>query len=1209
MSNGIITKQDLITEDALQFGEEYARNVQTAIDKNEELKKSALGLFEVYKQLKSVNNEKDFKASQEQQISLSQKGLKAYEDQTKALKATSTAWKEQDQLEKNLISTKKKNALATESTNRALQKERQSLNETNREIRASLSTMGKLVLARDKARKSVQEYQAKLAFGEKLSNKEQKELAESTIAFNKYDKAVRSIKESTNQFQENVGNYPKQFKAIGAGIKSLIPALGIIGVLKYSFDFLKESRDVAIQAKGVEFAFERLGDVGVDAFERVKKSTRGTLSDLDIKTALVDFDNFNISLEETDTLFEFLAVRAAQTGKSVEELQSSLVEGLSKESKLRIDNLGISTAVLNDELKKTPNFVKAVANIAKTEIARAGNILDEAGNSQSRWNADLKNFQLLIGNGLIAKASDSLYSFGSNILRAITPTKTLVTEIQNEQVELNILVGKITDVNISNEERTKLIESLKEKYPSFLKFLKDEKTDNESLGLALRQINDQYIKRIALQIQQERIEKVLTKAGEKAYDVALNQVKIEKELARINTEVLNSSLDLTNKSFEQRVEIVQKALDKEALFIESKSGFINASNKEARALESLWKLTGRRNGALKDQKELTEELTEEQEQMNALEIALGGTLEQINELFKENDAVKTKVINTTKTLTEEEEKALKAAQKMAEERRKLLKEDRNNLEKTILQQSIDAEKLKVDNTKSTTGQRLSANIDYYNKSVALLDFEKSHAISNAQGRKNELERIQLEYNDDIAKLEKQRSKTSEAILQEAFEKAKKRIDEKKKLEEAGLNQDISKLQSQLQEQLAVEGISTSERFRLIKKYEDDVLELKQESAKKQLQVKIDAIERELEINKALDPEQRIALEQILADAKIALNNEVTENDIANAQKIAEAELKNQELLKDTISTASQSIADSLSLDAQNIESLFDSFLTKAVETGNEIIDKYNKVSHTIAQIGSVTAVTGDIFQSIFDANIEKIDDAIDANDTYYDRLYERAEGDKEQQDLLREEQEQKRLELEEKKKKEQIKAAKFAKAQAIFEIAVNTAIAVSKSLAQGGFVLGIPMSIVVAALGALQIGAVLAKPIPKYELGTDYHPGGLAEVAEKRPEVIHEPNKRPYIQHDRAVLKLAKGTKVYSSVEEFESMKRAAILTGFQSQKQQLNSYETEMAFNYNNDDVVKKLEELKKTIRDNKTSVRVQQSKQIDLNYEIFKFKNTNFS
>ena len=63
------------------------------------------------------------------------------------------------------------------------------------------------------------------------------------------------------------------------------------------------------------------------------------------------------------------------------------------------------------------------------------------------------------------------------------------------------------------------------------------------------------------------------------------------------------------------------------------------------------------------------------------------------------------------------------------------------------------------------------------------------------------------------------------------------------------------------------------------------------------------------------------------------------------------------------------------------------------------------------------------------------------------------------------------------------------KADAIFNIAINTPVAVSKVLAQLG-IAGIPANVVIGAIMALQLGTVLAQPIPKFAKGTENVSGG-----------------------------------------------------------------------------------------------------------------------
>lgn len=67
-------------------------------------------------------------------------------------------------------------------------------------------------------------------------------------------------------------------------------------------------------------------------------------------------------------------------------------------------------------------------------------------------------------------------------------------------------------------------------------------------------------------------------------------------------------------------------------------------------------------------------------------------------------------------------------------------------------------------------------------------------------------------------------------------------------------------------------------------------------------------------------------------------------------------------------------------------------------------------------------------------------------------------------------------------RKEKIKQAKQAKAEAIFNIGINIAQAVVKALAQGG-IAGAVMGAIVSALGFAQLAIVASKPIPQFRKG------------------------------------------------------------------------------------------------------------------------------
>lgn len=480
----IIGDNDIISQKALEapgkLGAELDR-VYDSLVKILNAAKQSEGIIVAAKSVNKVSNET-------QKLSLAQVELNKIQKQLATAHARTNS--EYEIQQKKLIAIK--------------EAQRQKNKETKNEILLSGAVGNeyrKLTIQLERARDKYRNLAASGVASNKILKSQEKVVQDLSSKVNAIDKTV-------GVFNRNVGNYSS---AIVGSLKNIFAAFGLIGGVRLAVDFLRDARQLADEAKGVEFAFKRLGDAGEDAFERVKKSTRGLLSDLDIKKSLVNFDNFNISLEESATLFEFLSVRAAQTGNSIEYLRDSLVEGLSKESKLRIDNLGISAAKLNSELEKTPNFVQAVANIAREEIKEAGNILDDAASSQLKFNAAMENFKLAVGSGFISTITNAFYDMGAAVLSLIAPIKTLSQQLKTEQTRLNVLVGAITEVNISEEARLALIRKLQTEYPEFLKNIDAEKVSNKELLTQLELVNSEYEKKIVLAVAEKRLNDIREK--------------------------------------------------------------------------------------------------------------------------------------------------------------------------------------------------------------------------------------------------------------------------------------------------------------------------------------------------------------------------------------------------------------------------------------------------------------------------------------------------------------------------------------------------------------------------------------------------------------------------------------------------------------------------------------------------------------------------
>ena len=372
--NGQITGPDLIADDVLARIREL----------NEELKTVITTLGQVEAAGRSAFNIEQ----------LAQRVTQLEEATRKSNKTLS----ERERLEKALVRQQERVKQGLTQTNRELIRQRVITQEQNRTIKRQETANNSLVGAyrRLSAQLNIaKELYKDLAVEQGVNSTAARRQAQEV---ERLQGKVRQADQAVGDFQRNVGNYPTALRPAVTVIKQLVGAFGAFEVFRLGRRFVRDAIEIAREARGVEFAFERLGEEGEEAFQKTTRAVRGLISELDIKRSLVEFDNFNISLEQSAVLFEFLSIRAAQTGRSIEKLRDSLVEGLSKESRLRIDNLGISVLQLNEELEKTPNFVQAVANIAQTEIAEAGDILDEAANGAQRFDASFQNLELALGN-------------------------------------------------------------------------------------------------------------------------------------------------------------------------------------------------------------------------------------------------------------------------------------------------------------------------------------------------------------------------------------------------------------------------------------------------------------------------------------------------------------------------------------------------------------------------------------------------------------------------------------------------------------------------------------------------------------------------------------------------------------------------------------------------------------------------------------------
>lgn len=260
-SKGIITRKDVIEDEAINWGPEYAKQTQIAIDKNKEFVKGVLEIAAIQKLIKDASNNSSYIKAKEREIEIG--------------KATTAVWKEQIAAENMLISLKRKNELATESTNKAVIKERVALAETTKELKYQARERLGMVSAYEKLNRARLEAQKRLA---ELLSAEKKNIAEIILAqreFDKLDVRVKAVDAAIKNYSKNIGNYQDAFKDLNATFRDLMSTFGLVTglalfgqIVKDIFSVVKDfDRQLIAVGKTTNISGEDLKQFGREVVE------------------------------------------------------------------------------------------------------------------------------------------------------------------------------------------------------------------------------------------------------------------------------------------------------------------------------------------------------------------------------------------------------------------------------------------------------------------------------------------------------------------------------------------------------------------------------------------------------------------------------------------------------------------------------------------------------------------------------------------------------------------------------------------------------------------------------------------------------------------------------------------------------------------------------------------------------------------------------
>jgi TP901 family phage tail tape measure protein len=1081
MAQGTITRKDIITDEALTWGKDYVANLEGAINKNKEFVQAILALNDANNGLKLAQTQKELEAATK----------KANIEGERAL----TVWKEQNQLELALISTKKKNILATESTNQALIKERVELQATNKVMKqAALEQLG-MVSAYTKLNNARTEAKNKLRDLLVAEDKNTKAIKAAQKEYEVLDAKVRKADMAVGDFSKNVGNYP--FQNATAGLKNLIGAFGVTtgialfaGIMKGAYDTIKKfeqgvadlSAITGASGKDLDFLKNKAIELGkgveggaiavVEAYKLIASA----------KPELLDnVDALNQVTEATITLSQ-------AAGMQLPEAATALTDALNQ---------------FNMPADQAGAFIDTLANGAKygaAEIPQITEALLKFGAVARNSNINIKEstalIELLAENGL--KGADAGTAL-RNVLLKISAPDALPLKAKEAIQDLGISFETLKDKTVPIQQK--------------LELLKPILNDNAKLVKVFGLENVVAAQNIISHT--DRLKELTSKMGE--FGTAEEQAK--KRMDTLNGRViqLGSAYDSFVLSVDSGSGIISKSFKK---IVESGIGILQVLERINSSWDDLYnkaKGRGRATGQdtfdrLMSGKNGADAVKEAEANVRITKNAIASVQDELEKTKKQLASINPYAVKLFPTGPSPRDLKLKIEK---------LKETSAEYEKlyTLSRDFVNNSKKPVANVGGTTVTGGGVTVDQTNQEKeAKLAKEKKFTddylkiLKDRLDSENKLNQFrydreiyynELILNDDKQSIEErsnaylQIQQVREASAKDGLENelqnmAIARIEEKKReLETLGGEERITKAKAEEMFKRSQEEIKATLQTGALRKgatdaeilaYQKYLLELKKldDKAKKEKQDLIDS--QVAVLQKSLDAQNQ-STDTAMNDS-ITKENKLFKNalDVAqgNFDLIEQATAEHEQRL---YNITAESNKKKLQLQVDTMQKLLDdnAKLPKeaqiSAEKRAEIENKLSAYKKQISEIDVQTATKSneeilatnkdraeraiqleqeqhdrtkelaenlassliDLTNAIFDAKIASIDAEIQAVNTSYDEQIKSAGNNAAQKDLLEKEKEKKTKALEKERKKELIKAAIFNKVISLAQIGLDLA--------------------------------------------------------------------------------------------------------------------------------------------------------------------------
>jgi hypothetical protein len=271
-----------------------------------------------------------------------------------------------------------------------------------------------------------------------------------------FNKSLKQQHQATTQVVSGNNNVAASFMSMYSAMKLVISA----AIIREFVDTSLEAARLSGNIKSVGIAFQRQIPNAELVLHNLQKATHNTVGELELMQRALRFQNFGGDVQKLPELLEFAAIRAQQTGESIDYMVNSIVDGIGRKSYLKLDNLGISLTRLKDQFNgvalnslTVAEVTQGVAAIVKEETAKMGGYAETTATKVDQIAVSWENLKKSLAD---SAASESLLNFYDVVLKGAD----IFVRSFNKKVNAKTLFNTETGEKQALDEFAKLQEKI-----------------------------------------------------------------------------------------------------------------------------------------------------------------------------------------------------------------------------------------------------------------------------------------------------------------------------------------------------------------------------------------------------------------------------------------------------------------------------------------------------------------------------------------------------------------------------------------------------------------------------------------------------------------------------------------------------------------------------------------------------------------------------